>query len=148
MSVVTTISCLLAGLAAGGTEADSLQRYQATQVHMGVPFTIVLYAPDESTANGAFEAAFDRIEELNGILSDYDPESELSRLSRASPTPEPVRISDDLSNVLRAAQRCSEQSDGAFDVTVGPLTLLWRRARRRSSAGSGSTRRPRGGRPC
>lgn len=131
MGFITILSCLVAGLAAGAPEADSLERYQATQVHMGVPFTIVLYAPNEPAANRAFQAAFDRIEELDGILSDFDPESELSRLSRASPTPDPVRISDDLSNVLLTSLRCSERTDGAFDVTVGPLTQLWRRARRR-----------------
>ncbi|MCA9269736.1 MAG: FAD:protein FMN transferase, partial [Planctomycetales bacterium] len=61
---------------------------------------------------------------------DYDPDSELSRLSAASPTAQPVEVGDDLWRVMRAAERVSRESDGAFDVTVGPLTTLWRAARK------------------
>ncbi len=64
------------------------------------------------------------------IFSDYQPDSELSRLSRASPTREPVKLSDPLWEVLVRASRSSEASDGAFDVTVGPCIRLWRRARK------------------
>ena len=67
---------------------------------------------------------------MDACLSDYASDSELSRLSNSAPTPEPVPLSDDLWAVLTRAQQISEQSHGAFDVTVGPLTKLWRRARR------------------
>ncbi len=103
---------------------------------MGVSFTIVLYAPDASTANRCFRAGFDRIEQLNRIFSDYDSTSEIGRLGSASPTKEPVRVSDDLWRVLRDAQALAERSGGAFDVTVGPLTKLWRRAQRRKEVPS------------
>ena len=94
------------------------------------PWKITLYAADETAANHAAAAAYARIEELNRVLSDYDPESELSRLSDTSPSPEPVPVSNDLWNVLEFSQRLSAQTDGAFDITVGPLSNLWRRARR------------------
>jgi thiamine biosynthesis lipoprotein len=119
----------LSGPAAAGHDRP-LERFQATQVEMGVPFRISLYAPDKSTAKGALDAAFARIQELNSILSDYDPDSELSRLSAASPTAEPVPISRDLWNVLERSQSLARKTDGAFDVTVGPYIRLWRRARR------------------
>jgi thiamine biosynthesis lipoprotein len=54
----------------------------------------------------------------------------LNQLSRGAPHETGVVVRDDLWRVLRAADRLSRQSDGAFDVTVGPLTKLWRRARR------------------
>jgi thiamine biosynthesis lipoprotein len=97
---------------------------------MGVPFKVILYAPDSAAANAAMAAAFSRIAQLNRVLSDYDPHSELSRLSRAAPTREPIPVSDDLWNVLLRAQALAAQTDGAFDVTVGPYVRLWRRARR------------------
>jgi thiamine biosynthesis lipoprotein len=96
---------------------------------MGTTFGMVLYAPDEDTANRAFAAAFARIADLNRICSDYDPDSELSRLSTQSPTTTPVPVSEDLFRVLRAARELSERSRGAFDPTIGPVTKLWRRAR-------------------
>lgn len=98
---------------------------------MGLPFRITLYAEDETRAKTAADAAFERIAVLNSILSDYDPDSELSRLSRASGQGKAVRVSGDLWRVLERSQLLAERTDGAFDVTVGPLVNLWRRARRR-----------------
>ena len=107
-----------------------LKRFESTQPQMGVPFKIILYAPDSDAAKGAFQAAFSRIAELNRVLSDYDSDSELSRLSRASPTASPVRVSDPLWIVLERSQALAARTEGAFDVTVGPYVRLWRRARR------------------
>jgi thiamine biosynthesis lipoprotein len=97
---------------------------------MGVPFKLLLYAADQGTANRAAEAAFACVARLDGLMSDYKEESELSRLSAASPCPEGVPVSDPLWFVLSRAQELSVRSDGAFDVTVGPMVRLWRRSRR------------------
>ena len=97
---------------------------------MGLPFRIVLYAPAETTAKAAADAAFKRIAELNDSLSDYDMESELSRLSQTSGQGRAVPVSDDLWFVLQRAQALATRSGGAFDVTVGPCVNLWRKARR------------------
>ncbi len=100
---------------------------------MGVPFKIVLYVPDAAAANRAFQAAFSRIAELNRILSDYDMNSELSRLCRAAPTKVGIPVSEPLWRVLERSQAMAENSAGAFDVTVGPYVRLWRRARAKKS---------------
>jgi len=100
---------------------------------MGTEFRIVLYAPDEGAAARGFEAAFARLDEIDARLSDYRPESELSRLGRSSdggPLVEGAPVSEDLWRVLARAQQLGRSSGGAFDVTVGPLVRLWRRARR------------------
>src|SRR5262245_8110039 len=104
--------------------------YTFSEIHMAAAWKIVLYAADEGAANRAAQAAYARVEELNRILSDYDPESELSRLSDTAPSPQPVPVSDDLWNVIAFSQDLSTKSGGAFDITVGPLTKLWRRAKR------------------
>jgi thiamine biosynthesis lipoprotein len=97
---------------------------------MAIPFRIVAYAADGSTATNAARAAFARISELNRILSDYDAESELNHLSLTAGSGAVVPLSPELATVLLRAQHVAAASDGAFDVTVGPLTQLWRRARR------------------
>jgi thiamine biosynthesis lipoprotein len=89
-----------------------------------------LYAPDEPTANAAVDAAYERIAEIDRIMSDYKPDSELSRLSQSAGTAHVVPLSEELWYVLDRAQRLADQSEGAFDVTVGPYVRLWRRARR------------------
>ena len=97
---------------------------------MAVDFRIVMYAPDQATARQAADAAFARIKQIDEIMSDYDPASELCRLSDTAPAAKGVPVGDDLWRVLERAQAKSKATDGAFDVTVGPLTRLWRRARR------------------
>lgn len=120
----------LATIAVLAPAAHGAERFEFRQVHMGVPFKILLYAADQVTANRAAEAAFACVARLDGLMSDYQPDSELSRLSAASPCPDGVPVSDPLWFVLSRAQELSARSDGAFDVTVGPLTRLWRRSRR------------------
>ena len=97
---------------------------------MGVPWTITVFARSAEAAGEAMAAGFAEVERLESIISDYDPGSELSRLSAAAPTAQPVPLGDDLWEVLSAAVAWRDRSGGAFDPTVGPLTTLWRQARR------------------
>jgi len=115
------------------SNAVPAQRFEMSQPQMGVPFRIVVYATNEQHASKAMRAAFSRIEQLNSILSDYDTDSELSRLSRSSGQGMDVPLSRDLWNVLRQSQQLAKATDGAFDVTVGPVVNLWRKARREQS---------------
>ncbi len=109
---------------------NPLSRYDFRQRHMGVDWNISVYAPQEAAANAAVTAAFRRIKQLNGLLSDYEPDSELMRLCRNSRPGKPVKVSRELLFVLSRSQGLSRQTGGAFDVTVGHLTRLWRNARR------------------
>ncbi len=109
--------------------AEPLVRREFREPHMGTQFRIVLYTADESTANAASRAAFDRIARLDAMLSDYRDDSELMRLCQQAGGPA-VPVSDELFRVLAASQSLAKRTDGAFDVTVGPVVRLWRRARR------------------
>jgi len=117
-------------LQATGASAATMNRFEFTQTEMAVPIRIVLHAADDTTAAEAARAAFARFHELNALLSDYDPQSELRRLCDTSSEGNPVRVSGDLWRVLARAIELSERSEGAFDVTVGPVVRLWRNARR------------------
>lgn len=112
------------------TARTPLQRFDYSQAQMGLEFRLTLYAPDEAAARAAAGAAYARIAVLNGILSDYDADSELSRLSQTSGSGEWRVVSPELWRVLRAGQRLAQESGGAFDLTVGPSVNIWRRARR------------------
>ena len=124
-------SCLFGFLAMsllGGAE-PALTRYTFSEPHMGTRFRIIVYAPDQDTARKAAKDAFARIASLDATMSDYDPTSELMRLCAKAGGP-PVPVSAELFFVLSRAQEVSRQSDGAFDVTVGPVVKLWRQARK------------------
>src|SRR5262245_3548477 len=107
----------------------SLTRFELTEPHRGTLFRIVCYAGEDNIARLAANAAFSRIAELDDIMSDYSPTSELTRLSQRAGGP-PEEVSPDLFYVLCKAQQMAKMTDGAFDVTVGPVVRLWRRARR------------------
>lgn len=111
--------------------SQPLKRYAYSQPLMGTVFTIVLYAADSTQASQAAMEAFARVDSLNGRLSDYLTESELSRLSASAGSGRIVPVSAELYAVLQYSQKVSTETAGAFDVTVGPLTRLWRWAWRR-----------------
>jgi FAD:protein FMN transferase len=122
-------AALLVG-AAALRPAPSVTRYEFTSRQMGTEARIVLFAAGEDAAREASSRAFQRIAALDAVMSDYREDSELMRLCRQAGNG-PVHVSDDLFRVLDISGRLARESGGAFDVTAGPLTHLWRRARRR-----------------
>ncbi len=114
------------------TSAPDWMQYESVYPVMGTQFKLTLYSKmDEGAIEVAVQDAWSRVESINSALSDYIPESELNRLSRSSGSGQWVELESDLQNVLIQARTISQLSDGAFDVTVGPLTKTWRRSSRR-----------------
>lgn len=107
---------------------------------MGTLFRIVIFSPEVATARAAAKAAFARVAALNRVMSDYDPNSELMQLCR-QPAGTPVAVSPELFDILRQSRLLAEQSEGAFDVTLGPVIRLWREARRQKKLPSLATRK-------
>lgn len=104
-------------------------RFVFEGVEMAVTVRFVIFAEEEETAKNAANAGFKRFRELNAIMSDYDSDSELSLLS-TKPIKTWIPLSDDLFDVMQTAREIGTQSEGAFDISVGPMVRLWRRARR------------------
>lgn len=111
---------------------EKLQRFEFEEKHMGTLFRFILYAPSEAKAQKAAKEGFARVKTLNDTMSDYDPASELMQLCKkfAKEVVDPVEVSPELFFVLEKARTLSERSEGAFDVTIGPVVDLWRNARR------------------
>jgi FAD:protein FMN transferase len=125
-----TFAAVLWAVAGSVAHAEpATHRCTYTEPHMGTRFKIVLCAADQAAADRAARAAFARIAALDAMMSDYREDSELMQLCRKAGGP-PTRVSDELLFVLGRAQEVARLSDGAFDVTVGPIVRLWRRARK------------------
>lgn len=95
---------------------------------MGTRANVTLYAHTEEEALEAASGAFEVLERIEQALSDYRPSSEAMRLTaqdRGVWRP----VGADLLRTLVQSRGIWEASGGAFDPTVGPLTVLWRDAR-------------------
>ncbi len=119
----------LVGLTVTGPVAA--QRVNGARDLMGSRFSIVIEASSEDApaAKEAVDAAFRRIEDLEAVFSDHDPDSEVSRLVASGGG----EVSADFLKLLQISREIHRETEGAFDVTIGNLTRLWRRSMRRGS---------------
>jgi thiamine biosynthesis lipoprotein len=97
------------------------------RVVMGTFSRVVVIAKSQRTAQRCIEAAFDVQNRIESLMSDFRDDSELSKVNRLA-AQGPVPVSEMTFEVLQRAVHFSTLSDGAFDVTVGPLVDLWRKA--------------------
>jgi thiamine biosynthesis lipoprotein len=113
---------LLAALAANGQQ--ELLRLEKSADAMGATYSIALYGYDRVQMEAAADAAFDEVRRLDELLSNYRPESQWSEVNRDAAL-RPVKVSPELFQLLSACAAYSRESDGAFDITVGPLMRVW-----------------------
>jgi len=106
-----------------------LQRFSYTAPKMGSPFTIIFYAGDSAEAAAIANNCFGLVDSLVNILSDYIDSSELNRLcARAGKSG--FICSPVLFDILLQSKQAYKKSMGSFDITLGPVTRLWRKARK------------------
>lgn len=91
---------------------------------MATRFELALHGGDPARLRAAGEEAMREIERLEARLSLYLPTSEVAHVN-ARAADEPVRVSPELFELLRRARRLSEETGGAFDITVAPLMRCW-----------------------
>jgi len=91
---------------------------------MGSTYTIVAYGEDRLKLETAVEAGFDEVRRLDELISNYKPRSEWSLVNREA-AERPVRVSVEVFNLISACLAYSRKSNGAFDITVGPLVRTW-----------------------
>jgi thiamine biosynthesis lipoprotein len=91
---------------------------------MGATYSVVLYGHDRAEMDAAVNAAFAEVARLDALLSNYRAVSEWSEMNRRAAI-EPVRVSPELFRLLTACMAYSRESEGAFDIAVGPLMKLW-----------------------
>ncbi|MFN0167697.1 MAG: FAD:protein FMN transferase [Bryobacteraceae bacterium] len=91
---------------------------------MGSVYSIVVYGADRTTMESAVEDAFEEVRRLDRMLSNYRPNSEWSKVNRLAGS-QSVIVSTELFRLLAACDTYSTLSDGAFDISVGPLMKVW-----------------------
>ena len=104
--------------------AQELLRLEKSADAMGSTYSIAVYGTDRVKMEAAIDAAFDEVRRLDDLLSNYKPASQWSEVNRDA-AQRPVRVSAELFQILEDCLEYSRESDGAFDITVGPLMKVW-----------------------
>jgi thiamine biosynthesis lipoprotein len=122
--VIFLLLAVWASAAAGPENPKQSVRFEETVDAMGTGITVVAYGEDRFKLQAAVTAALEEARRLDELLSNYRPASEWSRMNRSA-AQKPVPVSQELFDLLAACMRYSEVSEGAFDISVGPLMKVW-----------------------
>lgn len=112
----------------GRSQSDAasgpIERYEASHPSMGTEFTVAVYGRDPKFLGETVEEVFEEIDRIDQQMSSYKPESELSQINRLAAS-QNVLVQPNLFALIETSLRFSEETGGAFDITVGPLMKAW-----------------------
>ncbi len=123
MKHLVVILLVLGSLAAKAADSGML-RVENNLDAMGTTYSLAAYGTDRYVLIAASEQALEEVRRLDRMLSNYRPDSELSQVNQRA-AEGPVEVSTELFGLLARCVEYSRASEGAFDVTVGPLMKLW-----------------------
>jgi len=103
------------------------------QLVMGTFARVVAIAKDSGTAEKCIRAGLAEIHRVDELMSDYKSDSEISRINRDAAA-KPVQVSESTYEVLKRSVQFSKLTGGAFDITVGPLMVLFHAAQKQAVA--------------
>lgn len=108
-------------LVSGCSEQRTVQR---TETIMGTQVSITVVAPTAEQGEAAIDAGMAEVRRFDAMMSLYKDDSEITKINRAAGK-RPVRVSPEMIEVVKQAADISKRSGGVFDVTIGPLVVLW-----------------------
>jgi thiamine biosynthesis lipoprotein len=125
LSAIFLAALLIPAWAAAPARAQDLPiRYEASHSVMGTVFTVVAYGRDARYLAQVANQAFEEIDRVDAQMSNYRPESELAGINRSAAR-QAVVVEPRLFQLIRDSLRSSDETAGAFDITVGPLMKAW-----------------------
>ena len=107
----------------GPVKADS-----GVHLVMGTFARVTVIAADSRTGAKCVEAALAEICKVDDLMSDYKEDSEISRANKGA-FARPVEVGESTFEVIERSIEFSRLTDGTFDITVGPLVQLFRKAK-------------------
>lgn len=121
----TLVSLLLLLFISGCQQEKTDTTIRFSGQTMGTTWSVAMLPPPDGTDQPALEKLLqERLDQINGLMSTYDPESEVSRFNSQTGT-DWFAISEETAQVVGLSQDISRLTGGAFDITVGPLVELW-----------------------
>ncbi|NIP27528.1 MAG: FAD:protein FMN transferase [Phycisphaerae bacterium] len=129
--IATVMVPLLLSLRGQGQHDSGYRLVMGTFAHLKA------IAKDQETAKNCVESAFEELQKVDDLMSDYKSDSEISEVNRDSFS-RAVKVSKSTLEVLQKSVEFSRLSEGAFDITIAPLADLWRSAAEVNSIPTGA----------
>lgn len=123
VSASTALLLSIAGAHPRPVEKEML-RLESSVDAMGSTYSMVLLGTDQGKLNVAAEEAAEEVQRLDRMMSNYIPTSELSEINKRAGR-EAVKTGPEMFELLQKCTDYSRASNGAFDITVGPLMKVW-----------------------
>jgi FAD:protein FMN transferase len=114
--------CLILHTSGCKAQKEILHKETRSSMHTIVSITVV--SDSEGVARKATDESFAELDRIAGALNFYSDKSELSSINRMAGK-RPVKVSAETAAIIDKSVYVSAMTDGAFDVTVGPLVKLW-----------------------
>jgi len=92
---------------------------------MGSRFDISVVAEDSIQANTAIKLAIDEISRIEKLISDWDPDSQTSEITRNAGN-KPVQVDKELFDLIERSVAISKLTDGAFDISYASMDKIWK----------------------
>lgn len=105
------------------------RKFSYSEMKMGSAFNLIIVSADSNKANHLARKSYELVDSLSHIFSNYDSSSELSKIN-ASAGLLPYKMSRAMLDLVQKSQYAYIQSKGAYDISIGPLSSLWRNARK------------------
>ena len=105
------------------------RKFSYSEMKMGSAFNLIIVSADSNKANHLARKSYELVDSLSHIFSNYDSSSELSKIN-ASAGLLPYKMSPAMLDLVQKSQYAYIQTKGAYDISIGPLSSLWRNARK------------------
>lgn len=109
---------------------NALAPFREIHYVMGTLLEVTLYHEPQEEGKRVLARCFQEARRLEEIFSAYDDDSDLNRLNRHAGLG-PVQINPELWLALKIVVSLGRATDGAMDITIGPLIDLWSAAEQR-----------------
>lgn len=124
VKTIGLVSCILLVILVVWNTPDSVEEVHLSGPTMGTTYNVKVFPNVGPEPDVLQQKIDDVLQNVNKLMSTYDPMSELSLFNQHSST-EPFNLSPATIKVIKEAKRLGEISEGVLDVTVGPLVNLW-----------------------
>ncbi len=123
-SSLVTLASLVAWTCVAAATTDEPPLHRQSRRVMGSLAEIQIYSADATAAARAATAALDEVQRIDRLLSNYSPDSELTRMNGAAAR-QPFRASGELYDFVKRCRRYFHDTLGTFDPTMGPVVRAW-----------------------